>query len=82
MIAYDPNVQRKFCPTIMCSDGQVQDQRTCQCRPVAKTVPAELTKDLTRFGDLLGELCGTIPQLMHPQACLTFPRQNRAGFTG
>lgn len=61
--------ERRYCPAVMCPDDQIQDPKTCQCRPIAKNVPPELVKDLNRFGDLLTELCNTVPQLMHPQVC-------------
>jgi len=69
MLGQESVAQRKFCPQIMCPDGQAQDQHTCQCRPVAQTLSAVMVKDLTRFGDLIHELCSTVRPLMRDDVC-------------
>jgi len=69
MFGQEPSAQRKFCPQIMCPDGQVQDQHSCQCRSGAQTLTPDMVKDLARFGDLIHELCSTVRPLMRDDVC-------------
>ncbi len=69
---------KKFCPSVMCPDNYVQDPRTCQCRPVAQTVPSKLVEDLSRFGGLINEMCNTVPQIMKEGICNPYYRRDDA----